>query len=374
MAEYKTLVEKVSILADKKIKRKEYLKNGKLRIVDQGQDLIGGYTNDLSKQIKCDLPVIVFGDHTCSIKYIDFPFAAGADGIKVLKAKNSIILPRYLYYGTQYLVLSLANRGYARHYQYIEKMDLPVCSLLRQERIIAHVEELFSELESVEKLLKEIKRNIKVYRQAVLKEAFASCPQKVTLESVCKHITDGDHMPPPKAKTGIPFIMISNIKNNKICWNNMAYVGSNYYDAIDKKRCPQKGDVLYTVTGSFGIPVKIDFEKKFCFQRHIALLRPNKGIDQNFLYYVMQEPSVYVQATKISTGTAQKTIGLNVLRKMVIPFVESDEEQKRITINIENKMSVCDSIEQTINRVLLQAEAMRRSILKQAFEEGFDGN
>ena len=115
---YKNLVKKVSISPEMKTKQKNYLENGSLPIIDQGQSVIGGYTDDPRLKLPCSLPVIVFGDHTRVVKYIDFPFGAGADGIKVLQPKEGVF-PKYLYYATQYLVLRLEDRGYARHYQYI---------------------------------------------------------------------------------------------------------------------------------------------------------------------------------------------------------------------------------------------------------------
>lgn len=91
MAIYKDLVKKVRIPSEKKIKKKAYLNKGLLPIIDQGHFLIGGYTNDFSKTIVCDYPVIVFGDHTKCVKFITFPFAPGADGIKILQPKKEIL-------------------------------------------------------------------------------------------------------------------------------------------------------------------------------------------------------------------------------------------------------------------------------------------
>lgn len=367
MALYKTLVKKVSISPEKKTKQKDYLPKGQLPIIDQGQQLIGGYSDNLDLKLSCNLPVIVFGDHTRAVKYIDFPFSAGADGIKVLEPAEGIY-PKFLYYATQYLVLRLEDRGYARHYQYIEKKELDIPSILEQKRIVARIEELFSEMDNGVETLWKTKQQLSVYRQAVLKDAFSGCEKQISVSSVCTHVTDGDHMPPPKAASGIPFIMISNIDGNRIDFSNTAFVGRDYYENIDSKRRPQVGDVLYSVTGSFGIPVLVDFEKEFCFQRHIALLRPNDSILSRYLYYVMQSPDVYAQASKGATGTAQKTVGLTVLRKIRIPYTESKTEQEEIVRDIENKMSVCDSIEKTVDTALQQADAMRQSILKQAFE------
>ena len=250
----------------------------------------------------------------------------------------------------------------------MKRIPVPVPPLSEQERIVSRIEELFSQLDAGVETLKKTKAQLAVYRQAVLKEAFAVCKEYVAIESVTQHVTDGDHMPPPKADNGIPFIMISNIKGNAISWGNTAFVGRDYYDSIEPKRKPQNGDVLYTVTGSYGIPVLVDFNKEFCFQRHIALLRPNDAIEQKYLYYSLMEPSVYAQATKGATGTAQKTVGLGILRKIEIPFIENHSDQLRIVEAIESRLSVCDSIEHTVDTALQQAEAMRQSILKDAFE------
>ena len=250
----------------------------------------------------------------------------------------------------------------------LKSFEIFLPELSEQQRIVDRIEELFSQLDSAVETLQKTKQQLAVYRQAVLKEAFECCTQKISVESVCEHVTDGDHMPPPKSVNGVPFIMISNIKNNVIDFSNTAFVGRDYYEKINNKRRPQKGDVLYTVTGSFGIPIVVDYDKEFCFQRHIALLRPKKIITQRYLYYVLQTPYVYSQATSCATGTAQKTVGLNVLRKMLIPFIDSIEEQEKIITELESKISMCENIEKTVDTALQQAEAMRQSILKKAFE------
>ena len=86
---YKEVVKKISVPAENKIKQKQYIENGRLPVIDQGSKLIGGYSDDEEKIVKCNLPVIVFGDHTKCVKYVNFPFCAGADGIKVLARLNS---------------------------------------------------------------------------------------------------------------------------------------------------------------------------------------------------------------------------------------------------------------------------------------------
>lgn len=286
---------------------------------------------------------------------------------------NKSILSEYLYYQLKYLKKHIQDLGSGTTFKEISAKKLStvqvvVPSISEQRRIVAQIEELFSELDAGVETLQGIKQQLAVYRQAVLKDAFRELEGRASIESVCSSVSDGDHMPPPKADKGIPFIMISNIENNRINWEKTAFVNEGYYNSIDVKRKPQEGDVLYTVTGSFGIPVLVDFDDAFCFQRHIALLRPNDRIDQKYLYYALQESSVYVQAEKKATGTAQKTVGLGVLRKIVIPYIDSIAEQQEIAAEIEEKLDQCKIIEETVDTALVQASAMRQSILKQAFE------
>lgn len=282
------------------------------------------------------------------------------------------VTTEYMFYFMSMLKPKLLTMGKGGTQQNISQTVLNslyviVPPLPEQRRIVAIIEELFSELDKGVAELQKVKTQLKIYRQAVLNEAFSWCESQAKINDVCVCVSDGDHMPPPKAKAGIPFVMISNIVNNRICWDETNFVGLEYYQNIGERRTPQKGDVLYTVTGSYGIPVLVDFDRKFCFQRHIALLRPNEKVHQKFLYYAMQNPKTYQQATSKATGTAQKTVPLSVLREIMIPMASLDK-QCIIVKEIESRLSVCDKIEQTVDESLKKAEQLRQSILKQAFE------
>lgn len=168
---YSDAVVKIST-SGKKLNQKQYLKSGKFPVIDQGQNEIGGYTDDSNLIIKkCDFPVIVFGDHTRAVKLVKQPFAAGADGVKVIEPKKFII-PTLLEYFTQYLALSIKDKGYARHFQWIEKEYIGIPPENEQHRIVAKIEELFSELDKGVESLKTAREQLKVYRQALLKHAF----------------------------------------------------------------------------------------------------------------------------------------------------------------------------------------------------------
>ncbi|MGI9574207.1 restriction endonuclease subunit S [Alloalcanivorax xenomutans] len=152
-----------------KIPQKEYETSGVYPVVDQGADLIGGYTNDEGKVINLRRPVVVFGDHTKCFKYLPFPFAPGADGVKVLIPKGEVD-GKYLFYACK--ALQLPDRGYSRHFSFLKKCKFPLPPKDEQRDIVAKIETLFSELDKGIESLKAAREQLKAYRQAVLKHAF----------------------------------------------------------------------------------------------------------------------------------------------------------------------------------------------------------
>ena len=116
-----------------KLPQSEFQPSGKLAIVDQGQRFIAGYTDDMTCQFRSEsLPVVVFGDHTKAIKYIDFPFAMGADGVKVLKAKDECD-SKYLYHFLRQA--KIPDAGSSRHFKFLKALEIPLPPLPEQRRI-----------------------------------------------------------------------------------------------------------------------------------------------------------------------------------------------------------------------------------------------
>ena len=148
------------------------------------------------------------------------------------------------------------------------------------------------------------------------------------LESLCSIITDGDHQAPPQQADGIPFLVISDVSSGKIDFSNTRHVSSNYFDSLDGSRKPRYGDLLLTVTGSFGIVVPVNTEERFCFQRHIALLRP-LGY-RRFMINALAAPSTYAYFNAKATGTAQKTVSLGCLRSTLLALPPENEESRII--------------------------------------------
>mgnify|MGYP002678879722 FL=1 len=132
---FKELFVSVKGTTSMQIQSSEYLSNGEFPIVDQGQEQIVGFSNQKNKLYK-DLPVIVFGDHTRIIKYIDFPFIIGADGTKLLKVNLAYNI-RFLYYIL--LNAPIPNLGYSRHLSLLKQMFFYIPEKRQEQQAIAEV-------------------------------------------------------------------------------------------------------------------------------------------------------------------------------------------------------------------------------------------
>jgi type I restriction enzyme S subunit len=153
----------------KKLKTIEYNETGKYPIVDQGQSLIVGYTDDTSMLFPSELPVIIFGDHTKVIKYVDFPFVVGADGTKILKPDNRFE-PKFVYYFLQ--SIRLFNLGYSRHFKLLKEINVPWVDITEQRRIVARIEELTKRVEEAKKIAKDALVELDSFTPALLAKAF----------------------------------------------------------------------------------------------------------------------------------------------------------------------------------------------------------
>ena len=163
------------------------------------------------------------------------------------------------------------------------------------------------------------------------------------LNDLFSFITDGDHQAPPKSDTGIPFLVIGNLNKGIVSFDECKYVPIDYYERLDWSRKPCQGDVLYTVTGSYGIPIIVDNNEPFCVQRHVAILKSCSNTPITYLRYLFLSKYSYAYAEKIATGIAQKTVPLTGLRLMPIPV-----PQHRTLLNIINLIKLVDAMSESL--------------------------
>ena len=251
------------------------------------------------------------------------------DGWLVIHDDNNVFIKDYLYYLLASPVMyakfkQLAVGGVVNNLNsaLVRKVEIPIPNMTTQEVIV-------KELDKINKLISLKKQQLADYdnlAQSIFYEMFGDPVvnekgwEVKKLGEVCECITDGDHMPPPKSDTGIPFVTIGNVNkaSRQIDFDNTYFVPRDYFDNIPNIKKPRRGDVLYTVTGSYGIPIIINYDKEFCFQRHIGLLRPKDFMSPVFLCMWALNDRTKGQADMVATGIAQKTVSLKSLRNFAI--------------------------------------------------------
>lgn len=263
--------------------------------------------------------------------------------------------------------------------QGLSEVRIPLPPLAEQKVIADKIDTLLAQVKTTKARLNRIPNILKSFRQSVLAAAVSG---KLTeewqgntedwsekkLRDICLSISDGDHQAPPRTSNGIPFLVISNVRNGFIDFSGVErWVPQYYFDELKEIRRPRRNDILYTVTGSFGIPVIVDTDERFCFQRHIAILKPNsKYLNYKFLFFLLGSIQAFRQADNIATGTAQRTVALNSLRdfKFRIPPLG---QQTEIVRRVEELFAFADTIEQKTNTALERVNNLTQSILAKAF-------
>ena len=348
----------------------DYSDNYKTPVLTPGKSFIIGYTNE-TNGIYDKLPVIIFDDFTTSTQYVSFPFKVKSSAMKILTANTDLVLPKFIFYRMQ-----IIEFDYSTHKRYwiqqYSKIKVKIPSLSEQEKIVAKIEELFSELDNGVETLKKTKQQLAVYRQAVLKEAFERCKKLSPIREMSTLVTSGSRgWAKYYAPQGAKFIRIGNLTRDSI---DIDFNDTQYVDLPDKaeglRSKLQPNDVLVSITADLGsiglVPNNIG---EAYINQHIAVVRFKNSAQGKFMAWYLRSDWGQKDLLKNKRGAGKLGLGLDDIRDSGVPVV-SDEEAEAVLDIIESRLSVCDSIEETVDTALQQAEAMRQSILKKAFDGG----
>lgn len=305
----------------------------------------------------------------------------------------------YLYHFVQgkYALLNTRKKGTGTPHlnpELLKKQKLVVPDVTEQERIVARIEELFSQLDAGVETLRKTKAQLAVYRQAVLKEAFegrltnhipvslslswASGEETKTLPVIpeewhyiaLKHLGDlgrgkSKHRPRNDPKLFVdgkyPFIQTGDVK---AATNHITTFTKQYGEfGLSQSKLWPKGTLCITIAANIAETAFLGIDA--CFPDSVVGFTPNDNVLAEYIRYFIESQKIRLWA--FAPATAQKNINLDTLENLIVPYCSIDE-QRNVISEIESRMSVCDSIEQTVDAALQQAEAMRQSVLKDAFE------
>lgn len=295
-------------------------------------------------------------------------------GLAAIRPDKKVGL-RYLLYFFRYYETQLQRSGTGTTFKaitqnVIKNIEVPVPSIDEQERIVSKIEELFSKLDASVAELQTAKEKLKVYRQEVLKEAFGAFEVKKPIREMTSIVTSGSRgWAKYYSSDGAKFIRIGNLTRDsiRISFNEMQYV-TLPGNAEGTRTKLNPNDVLVSITanlGSIGLVPKTIGDTYI--NQHIALVRFVNSEQSEFMAWYLRSGWGQKDLLKNKRGAGKLGLGLDDIRDTIVPVV-SNEQAKTIVSKINAQLSVCDSIEKTIDTSLQQAEALRQSILKQTFE------
>lgn len=277
--------------------------------------------------------------------------------------------PKYLYYFCQYFnfaaldksttIPSLAKRD-------LLAIEMPVPSLEEQQRIVAHIEKLFSQLDEAEATLQKTKAQLALYRQAVLKEAFERVPARISLGNISESRL-GKMLDKEKNK-GIarPYLRNINVRWFEFDMEDLLEMRIEENE-VDKYSL-RKGDLVICEGGEPGRCAVWEKDDTIFYQKALHRVRFTDGSNPRFYMYYLWYAAQTGQLKSLFTGTGIKHLTGQSLVKTMVP--KADRSVQNSLLNeIESHLSVCDSIEQTVDVALKQLKSMRQSILKKVVGE-----
>lgn len=342
-------------------------------VLTAGKSFILGYTDE-KEGIYDQLPVIIFDDFTTASQYVNFKFKVKSSAMKILTPVTELVLPKYIYYRIQ--IIQFDHSTHKRYWiQQYSKIRVSIPPIPEQECIVARIEELFSQLDAGVETLKKTKAQLAVYRQAVLKEAFEGDYPRKQLKEFSKAISGFAFKSSRYSPDGnYVVVKIGNVKERHFDFSRDLTKTLEADDSILEKYLLRRGDCLITLTGSrgkrdYGFVAMVGNQNNYLLNQRVAALRFDQSVAlPEFFQYYLASPSYRGMFFGYETGNVgQGNVGIKALLDpyVILPDIDT---QKRIVEDVEDRLSVCDSIEQTFDTALQQAEAMRQSILKDAFE------
>lgn len=251
-------------------------------------------------------------------------------------------------------------------------IPIPLPPVSEQRRIVDRIEELAAQIQVARSLRVQSAAEGKALSLAASEAVFRNLKNQVgsrRLADVCLTITDGDHNTPPFTVEGVRFIFVGNVSSGKLHFENAKWVDPLYFRSLSSSRVPKRGDILYSAVGAtLGIPALVDLDESFCFQRHIAILKPDlERVDSCFIRYMLSSRSVFEQAWSSATGSAQPTVPLRAIRDLPIP-VPPLPDQCRIVAELDAIQAQVDSLKRLQAETAAELDALLPAVLDRAFK------
>ena len=287
------------------------------------------------------------------------------------------LLTRYVLLFFRYFEAQLASKGTGTTFKAItqdivKNLEIPTLPLPEQKRIVARIEELFSQLDAGVETLNKTKAQLAVYRQAVLKEAFDRIDTFTSLGEIADRVFDGPFGTHLKTAdytdSGVRVVRLENLKNSWFDDSKKSYVTVEKYETI-KSHTIIPSDLIMSTFISESIKIcQLPSYVGYAVNKADCIgIRLKPAMVPKFLMYYLSSKRAYDNLIHQVHGATRPRVNTKQIKAIPVPSIGINEQESIVT-EIESRLSFCDSIEQTVGTALQQAEALRQSILKQAFE------
>lgn len=362
-------IEKVTYT--QKVQRKDFLDDGEFPIVSQEEAFINGYWNDDVDLYRVSTPVIIFGDHTKVLKYVDFNFVLGADGVKILKPRP-FLFPKFFYY--RLTAENFESLGYARHYKLLKGLEIPVPPLPEQKRIVAILDQAFDAIATAKAIAEKNLQNARALFDSHLQAVFSQRGGgwvETTLGDVCQ-FENGDRGKnyPHRSEyvaSGIPWINTGHIEQDgTLSQSEMNYISRKKFDSLRSGKI-QPGDLVYCLRGAtLGKTALVDPLIEGAVASSLVIIRPNSSIDGRFLYLFLTSPLGQSHIKGYENGAAQPNLGAKSVAKYPISL-PAISEQKKIVVELDSIATNSQRLRSIYQRKLAALDDLKKSLLQQAF-------
>ena len=350
------------------VKSKDYKKTGRFPIVSQESELISGYWDDETIVYKHKKPVIIFGDHTKNIKYIDFDFVVGADGTHILSTKDDIIA-KYFFYALK--SVKLRNLGYARHYKLLKEKYIPVPPLSEQQGIVDYLDSAFAKIDAMKANAEKALNEAKSLFQASLKEMLEPKErwEEKKLGDICSDIRYGTSTP-SNENGEYKYLRMNNITND-------GFLDVSHYKTISlpekelAKCLVKRGDIIFNRTNSrelVGKSCVFTEDENMVIAGYLIRIRLKEGFEPQFITYSMNlQRSLGLFQHLIVGAVHQANISANNIQKVIIKY-PSLSEQQSIVETLDSLKSKVDRLKANYEKISKECDALKQALLKEVFE------
>jgi type I restriction enzyme S subunit len=353
-----------------KVQRKDFRDEGEFPIVSQEAGFISGYWNDAADLFKISRPVVIFGDHTQVLKYVDFDFVLGADGVKILQPR-SFLIPRFFFYQLQ--AAKLDSLGYARHYKLLKELEIAYPSRPEQQRIVGILDEAFEGIATAKANAEKNLHNARALFESHLNSVFTQrgegwvekplgeCVQDVSTGPFGSLLHKADY-----ERGGVPLVNPINIEGDEIIPDERKAVGKSTAQRLARYALLEN-DIVIGRRGEIGrCAVVRRNQAGWLCGTGCFVIRPSNKTDPHFLTHLLRSRPYRGRLEGVAERATMPSISNDDLASLVIKLPPMPQ-QRHILSLLDNLSIETQRLESLYQRKLSALEALKKSLLHKAF-------